>query len=173
MRCAVITVVFAAVVARYILVMYNFLGFDVDLSGTFDDHTCRLLKLPGTLSSEDMAIGKQGTLFITSGDLHHVFEHGTAGAKPGGLWAFDLADAGAKPRRLAMNGFDDKEVRRTRWRGCTERDSGETERGGEREREREEASEDEWGQRGHFCSVCIGDTHGSGTQTHIDRHRLK
>ena len=40
---------------------------------TFNDHGCHLAGMGvGLTGSEDIALGKHGVLFITSGDLHHT-----------------------------------------------------------------------------------------------------
>ena len=40
--------------------------------------------------SEDMALGKYGILFITSGDLNQTFGFGPAKANPGNIWMLNM-----------------------------------------------------------------------------------
>jgi len=58
------------------------------------------------VGSEDLALGRHGVLFITSGDLHNTFTQGAAAAKPGGLWVLDMRDGGAEePVRIQLESF--------------------------------------------------------------------
>ena len=55
------------------------------------------------IASEDMALGKHGVLFITSGDLLTTFTEGAAAASPGGLWVLDMREGGApEPSRIPL-----------------------------------------------------------------------
>ena len=98
-----------AIITRYFITMYHFLGYSKTL--TYNDASCKLHSPTDLHGSEDMAIGKEGLLFMTSGDLHNVFEHGSNAAKPGGIWAFNINPYVDQrwvnsPQRLPLNGFD-------------------------------------------------------------------
>ena len=57
----------------------------------------------GFIGSEDMALGKHGVLFITSGDLHTTFTQGAASANPGGMWVLDMRKGGAEePKKIQL-----------------------------------------------------------------------
>ena len=74
---------------------------------TFNDQGCHLVGLGvGLIGSEDLALGKHGVLFITSGDLHETFTNGAASAKPGGMWVLDMRKGGAaEPMRIHLELF--------------------------------------------------------------------
>ena len=98
-----------AITTRYFITMYHFLGYSNEL--TYNDASCKLLAPKDLHGSEDMTIGKEGLLFMTSGDLHNVFEHGSNAAKPGGIWAYNINPYTDQrwvnsPQRLPLNGFD-------------------------------------------------------------------
>ena len=74
---------------------------------TFNDDHCELAGVGlGMIGSEDMALGKHSVLFVTSGDLKSVFEHGAASATPGGLWVYDMRSGGSpNPIKLELESF--------------------------------------------------------------------
>jgi len=83
--------------------------FSLPQGFTVNDQSCELAGVgAGMLGSEDMALGRHGVLFITSGDLKSCFEHGAAAAKPGGLWVFDMREGGAaEPVKIQLESFPD------------------------------------------------------------------
>ena len=74
---------------------------------TFNDQGCHIAGLGvGLTGSEDLALGKHGVLFITSGDLHTTFTQGSSSANPGGLWVLDMRNGGAaEPVRIPLGLF--------------------------------------------------------------------
>jgi len=74
---------------------------------TYNDDSCELTGLGvGLLGSEDVALGRYGVLFITSGDLHNTFGTGAESANPGGLWVYDMRVGGAQePVKITMELF--------------------------------------------------------------------
>ena len=50
----------------------------------YNDEQCQLVGGDSIMGSEDMAVGRHGVLFITSGDLFNTFGRGAAAAHPGG-----------------------------------------------------------------------------------------
>jgi hypothetical protein len=106
--CQVVGVAALASLAGFAYNTYTFLQFGVALS--YSDGGCRLVAPEGMAGSEDMALGRNSLLFVTQGDLHHAFAHGALAAKPGHIWALDLAfahwdPASAKPVKVALRGF--------------------------------------------------------------------
>ena len=70
--------------------------FSLTPGTTFHDAGCDLAgQGVGMIGSEDLALGKHGVLFLTSGDLHNTFSTGAASASPGGLWVYDMREGGA------------------------------------------------------------------------------
>ena len=56
-----------------------------------DDVGCELTGMGiGLISSEDLALGKYGILFITSGDLNQTFGYGPASANSGNIWMMNM-----------------------------------------------------------------------------------
>ena len=100
-----------AVITRYFVQMHAFLSFGVDLAPIQHDEHCELRAPDGMVGSEDMAIGRHGLLFVGSGDVLHIVEHGTKDVASGGIWALDLGGGGGGgggglPERLELRGFD-------------------------------------------------------------------
>ena len=73
----------------------------------FNDQECHRAGVGvGMIASEDMALGKHGVLFITSGDLYMTFTQGAASANPGGMWVLDMREGGAaEPRKIQLESF--------------------------------------------------------------------
>jgi hypothetical protein len=100
-----LSIILLAILLRYLISWYYFLDYPTTLK--YNDETCTLVGSEQLVGSEDMAIGLNNILFITSGDLHNVFEHGTTAAKMGGIWSFDLSSKeDAQPQKLQLRGFD-------------------------------------------------------------------
>ena len=56
-----------------------------------DDVGCELTGMGiGLISCEDLALGKYGILFITSGDLNQTFGYGPASANSGNIWMMNM-----------------------------------------------------------------------------------
>jgi len=72
-----------------------------------NDQDCHLAGMGvAFIGSEDMAMGKQGVLLITSGDLLTTFTEGSAAASPGGMWVLDMREGGAaEPMRIRLELF--------------------------------------------------------------------
>jgi len=70
----------------------------------FDDQRCGLAgKDIGMIGSEDMALGKHGILFITSGDLENTFGFGAAEANTGSIFLINIkADMPKGLRQLQL-----------------------------------------------------------------------
>jgi hypothetical protein len=87
---AVLVSVLAVLLGSFASRMYMYLGYGLLL--TYNDDSCARLGLDvGMVGSEDLAMGKGSTLFISSGDLGHIFKHGTKAAHPGAIYAMDLS----------------------------------------------------------------------------------
>ena len=62
---------------------------------TYNDDDCTVSGLGvGMIGSEDMALGRHGVLFITSGDLLTTFTQGSAASDAGGVWVLDTRVGG-------------------------------------------------------------------------------
>jgi len=71
-----------------------------------DSHCSLYGKGVGMVGSEDLAMGRHSTLFITSGDLHTCFAQGSQAANPGGIWIMDLRPgAERQPRKVPIEGL--------------------------------------------------------------------
>ena len=92
------------ITTKFFVTTYYVLGYGKVL--TYNDATCKLHGTPEMLGSEDLAIGKDGVLFVTSGDLHNVFDHGSRAAKPGGLWVLNFNANANQLHQLQLEGFD-------------------------------------------------------------------
>ena len=77
--CQAVGVAALASLAGFAYNTYTFLQFGVALA--YSDGGCRLAAPEGMAGSEDMALGRNSLLFVTQGDLHHVFAHGAGAAK--------------------------------------------------------------------------------------------
>ena len=71
---------------------------------TYNDDDCTVSGLGvGMVGSEDMALGRHGVLFITSGDLLTTFTQGSAAAVAGGVWVLDTRVGGSVyPMRVEL-----------------------------------------------------------------------
>ena len=100
-----ITVVIIGIMVKLFLNKMESLFHPADI--TINDQSCHLAGLGvGLTGSEDLALGKHGVLFITSGDLHETFTHGAASANPGGMWVLDMRKGGAaEPVRIQLESF--------------------------------------------------------------------
>jgi len=59
---------------------------------SYNDEACELRgQGMGLLGSEDLAMGRHGLLFISSGDIIQGFGQGIAQSKPGGIWVLDFS----------------------------------------------------------------------------------
>jgi len=74
---------------------------------TFNDENCVLVgQGRGMVGTEDLALGKHSVLFITSGDLWTIFQHGPAHSAHGGIWMMDPRPGAAKdPVKLDIAGW--------------------------------------------------------------------
>ena len=74
---------------------------------TFNDDTCSLVGVgKGLVGSEDLAIGRHAVVFVTSGDLFGIFEHGPESSASGGVWMLDPRPGAAKePVKAEIVGF--------------------------------------------------------------------
>ena len=71
---------------------------------TYNDDDCTVSGLGvGMIGSEDMALGRHGVLFITSGDLLTTFTQGSAAADAGDVWVLDTRVGGSVyPMRVEL-----------------------------------------------------------------------
>lgn len=98
---AIVTV--ALVVRRGLRLRDVFISPSVE----FNDDNCELVGDDVMAGSEDMALGKGGILFITSGDLKMVFSNGSASASPGGIFVMDMRGSAKTVVKLTLNKFPD------------------------------------------------------------------
>ena len=81
------------VLARVGYVIWSFSALDIKDKFEFDDTNCELGgKGIGMIGSEDMALGKYGILFITSGDLEQTFGYGATKANTGNIFMMNMKD---------------------------------------------------------------------------------
>ena len=58
---------------------------------SYNDESCELIgQARGLLGTEDLALGRHGVLFISSGDIIKGFGHGFSQAAQGGVWILDI-----------------------------------------------------------------------------------
>ena len=58
---------------------------------SFNDESCQLMgQAMGLLGTEDLALGRHGVLFISSGDIIKGFAEGFSQAAQGGVWILDI-----------------------------------------------------------------------------------
>jgi len=100
----VIAVVALALVVRRGLKLRDFF---ISPSVEFNDDSCELVGDDVLVGSEDMALGRDGILFITSGDLGMTFQEGSASANPGGIFAMDMRGSSKSLVRMSLNKFPD------------------------------------------------------------------
>jgi len=102
-------IVIVAIVGIYLKHLYDqkISWFSLPPGHTYNDKSCELSGLGvGLTGSEDVALGRYGVLFITSGDLHNTFGTGAESANPGGLWVYDMRDGGAQePVKITLELF--------------------------------------------------------------------
>ena len=88
MRFSIFHVIYPIAIGWTIRLTF-FLGLWTRLD--YNDDGCKLLKGGGEMvGSEDFAIGKFQNIFVTQGDLHTCFDHGSLKAKPGNIWFIAL-----------------------------------------------------------------------------------
>lgn len=108
MRKIIITLVVLAaiVVARYGYI-FKALIFASREKFDFDDKDCELAGIGvGLIGSEDMALGRHGVLFISSGDLGKTFKDGASAANPGHIWVLNMRGGGSpKPVKAIIYSF--------------------------------------------------------------------
>ena len=78
-------------VTLFVTWLYNyvqFLGLFTELKYT--DGACNLVAPTGMVGSEDFCIGKHSNVFISQGDLHNCFIHGSFSASPGHIWFVNM-----------------------------------------------------------------------------------
>ena len=61
------------------------------------------------VGSEDFAIGKFQNIFITQGDLHNCFNHGSFNAKPGNIWFINVKRDKEDIRKVNLKGYPNAE----------------------------------------------------------------
>ena len=101
-------VFFAIVISIVIRWIFNTVNlFTIPPDFQINDGNCKLAgKNMGMIGSEDMALGKYGLLFISSGDLAKVLEEGAEAANPGSMWVMDMkVDSSIKLQRLEIESF--------------------------------------------------------------------
>ena len=82
---------FGLFLARFGYKLWSLYEPDIKDKFEFDDENCKLAgKDVGMISSEDMALGKHGILFITSGDLQKTFDYGAREANTGNIFMMNM-----------------------------------------------------------------------------------
>ena len=61
------------------------------------------------VGSEDFAIGKFQNIFVTQGDLHTCFDHGSLKAKPGNIWFINVKRDKEDIRKVNLKGYPNAE----------------------------------------------------------------
>ena len=104
-KTLVFFVVVISVVIRWIFNTINLFTIPPDFR--INDGNCKLAgNNMGMIGSEDMALGKYGLLFISSGDLAKVLEEGAEVANPGSMWAMDMkVESSIELHRLDIESF--------------------------------------------------------------------
>ena len=76
---------------------------------SYNDESCQLIgQARGLLGSEDLALGKHGILFISSGDIIRGFAEGFSQAAQGGVWILDIRQKPVQePIKLEILGVPD------------------------------------------------------------------
>ena len=101
-------VFFAIVISVVIRWIFNTRDlFTIPPDFRINDGNCKLAgNNMGMIGSEDMALGKYGLLFISSGDLAKVLEEGAEAANPGSMWVMDMkVESSIKLHRLEIESF--------------------------------------------------------------------
>ena len=101
-------VFFAIVISVVIRWIFNTRDlFTIPPDFRINDGNCKLAgNNMGMIGSEDMALGKYGLLFISSGDLAKVLEEGAEVANPGSMWVMDMkVESSIKLHRLEIESF--------------------------------------------------------------------
>ena len=101
-------VFFAIVISVVIRWIFNTVNlFTIPPDFRINDGNCKLAgKNMGMIGSEDMALGKYGLLFISSGDLAKVLEEGAEAANPGTMWVMDMkVESSIRLHRLEIESF--------------------------------------------------------------------
>lgn len=70
---------------------------------SYNDQNCT--NIGSMAGSEDMAMGRGGILFISSGDLFNAFQNGSAAASSGAIWAMDVRKDTSTPTKVPLYGF--------------------------------------------------------------------
>ena len=104
-KIVIFFVILVAIVSRWIINLTHFLSLPPDFK--INDQGCTLAGVGvGMIGSEDTALGKYGILFISSGDLHKVFNESAAAANPGNIWAMDMRmGAPIEPIKIELKAF--------------------------------------------------------------------
>ena len=104
-KTLVVFVIVISVVIRWISNTINLFTIPPDFR--INDGNCKLAgNNMGMIGSEDMALGKYGLLFISSGDLAKVLEEGAEAANPGSMWVMDMKVASSiELHRLEIESF--------------------------------------------------------------------
>ena len=104
-KTLVVFVIVISVVIRWIFNTRDLFTIPPDFR--INDGNCKLAgNNMGMIGSEDMALGKYGLLFISSGDLAKVLEEGAEVANPGSMWVMDMkVESSIKLHRLEIESF--------------------------------------------------------------------
>ena len=104
-KTLVFIVIVISVGIRWIFNTINLFTIPPDFR--INDGNCKLAgNNMGMIGSEDMALGKYGLLFISSGDLAKVLEEGAEVANPGSMWIMDMkVESSIKLHRLEIESF--------------------------------------------------------------------
>ena len=86
-----IVVILSAIIIRWIYNTKEF--FALPPGYRINDKECTLAGVgKGMIGSEDMAVGKNGLLFVTSGDLRKMMENSGNVENPGSIWVMNLKE---------------------------------------------------------------------------------
>merc|ERR1739848_598109 len=91
-KSTVFLAIVGLILARFGFIIKSFSSIE-QFKNQFElnDDGCELAGIGvGMFGSEDMALGKYGILFITSGDLNQTFGFGPARANPGNIWMLNM-----------------------------------------------------------------------------------
>ena len=107
MRFSIFHVIYPIAIGWTIRLTF-FLGLWTRLD--YNDDGCKLLKGGGEMvGSEDFAIGKFQNIFVTQGDLHTCFDHGSLKAKPGNIWFINVKRDKEDIRKVNLKGYPNAE----------------------------------------------------------------
>lgn len=94
-KITIFVVFLGVILARFGFILFVLYKSEEVFKDKFEhgDENCELIGTGvGMIGSEDMALGKHGILFITSGDLEKTFEYGALEANTGNIFMLNMKD---------------------------------------------------------------------------------